>query len=182
MTFIQIIDTFTFYGIDVILLAGLTAILTQLFKKTLFCRAQKKIVTFLPFILGTVLYAVYIGINSNDFDYVLQEYTSILEHGISVGAAATLFYVMYEQFVRKNTEFSTTEKVIATLIESYVPKENLQKIAGEIAEAIKLDVLGNGASKAQEILLTYTDGKVSEQDITLLSRLIIETLAHLTQK
>lgn len=181
MTFIQIIDTFTFYGIDVLLLAFLTTILTQLFKKTVFCRTQKKVVTFLPFILGTILYAVYVWINGKSFELVLKQYTIILEHGISVGAAATLYYVMYEQFVRKNYDFSTTERVIATLISGYIPNENLQKAAKEIAEAIKMDVVGEGASKAKEILLSYAEGKSQEQDITLLSKLIIETLSHLVK-
>ena len=34
LTFIEIIDTFTFYGIDVILLAALTAICVQICKLT----------------------------------------------------------------------------------------------------------------------------------------------------
>lgn len=180
MTFIEIIDTFTFYGIDVLLLALATAGVTQLLKITLFKKANKKLVTFLPFIIGTLFYAAYAAVYNLSFFYIFEEYTSVLEHGISVGAAATLYYVLYEQFVREKDSLSSTEKVISTLIEGYVPSDCLEQVAREVAEAIQKDVTGNGATRAQEILFEYSDGEISERDIQLLSKLIIETLAHMT--
>ena len=116
------------------------------------------------------------------FEYLLNEYVSILEHGISVGAVATLYYVLYEQFIREKDGLSETEGVIATLLEGYVPAENLTAASKAVASAIEKDVTGNGAEKAQKLLSEYSDGKISENDILLLSRLIIETLAHLTTK
>ena len=181
MTFIEIIDTFTFYGIDVILLAAATALLTQLLKKTLFKRAQKKVVTFLPFVLGTILYAVYAAVRNLSICFVFAEYTSIIEHGISVGAAATLYYVLYEQFVRSDKGLSETEAVIATLIEGYVPTDKTEAAAKAVAEAIQKDVTGNGANRAKEILTEYSDGEINERDVQLLCKLIIETLAHITK-
>ncbi|MDE6001651.1 MAG: hypothetical protein K2G96_04975, partial [Clostridia bacterium] len=62
MSIIQIIDTFTFYGIDIIILAAATAVITQVLKKTLLKKVKKKLITFLPFGLGTLFYAVYAGI------------------------------------------------------------------------------------------------------------------------
>lgn len=180
MSFIQIINTFTFYGLDVSLLAAATGLLTQLIKKTLFKRAQKKLVTFLPFAIGIVLYAVYAAVRNLSAEYVLKEYVCVLEHGISVGAAATLYYILYEQFVRSDDGVSVTEKLIATLIGGYVPEESALEAAKAIAEAIRADVTGSGAMRAQEILKKYCNGSVSEREITLLSGLIIETLAHVT--
>ena len=182
LSFIRIFNTFTFYGIDISLLALLTTLLTQLIKKTIFKRAQKKIVTFLPFILGILFYAVYAGVRNLSFCYLLNEYVSILEHGISVGAIATLYYIMYEQFVRVKSNLSETEKVISTLIDGFVPTEATEKAAKEIAEAIERDVTGTGAKKAQEILAEYSSGEANERDLQLLAKLIIETLAHLTTK
>lgn len=179
LTLIRIFDTFTFYGVDVVLLAFLTAGLTQVVKVTLFKRAQKKLVTFLPFIIGTLLYAIYAGLKNLSFYYVLTEYTEILEHGISVGAVATLYYVLYEQFVRVKTNATESERVIGTLIENYVPKENVEKVSKAIAEAIEKDVTGNGAKKAEEIILSYGGEELKESDVQLLCRLIIETLAHI---
>ena len=182
LTFIEIIDTFTFYGIDVILLAAATALITQLMKKTLFARAQKKIVTFLPFLTGIFLYAVYAGVRNMSVAYLFEEYTSIIEHGISVGTAATLYYVLYEQFVRKPNGLSETEKVVAALIEGYVPSDSIEAAAKAVAEAIGRDVTGNGAARAQEIIAGYADGEINEKDVVLLSKLIIETLAHMSTR
>ena len=182
MTFFQIFATFAFYGIDVSLLALLTTILTQVIKKTILKRAQKKIITFLPFMIGTAFYAVYAVVRNLSFCYLLDEYVNVIEHGISVGAIATLYYVLYEQFVRVKNNLSETESVIATLIEGYVPTDSVEKAAKEVAEAIERDVTGNGATRAQEILLQYSGGEMNERDIQLLAKLIIETLAHLTTK
>ena len=178
LTLIRIFDTFTFYGADVALLAGLTAGATQLVKMTLFKRAQKKLVTFLPFILGTLFYACYAALRNLSFQYLLTEYTSVLEHGISVGAVSTLYYVLYEQCVRVKSGTSESEKVITALIENYVPAENVEKTAKAIAEAIEKDVTGNGAKKAEEIILSLGGENLNEADVKLLCRLIVETLAH----
>ena len=180
MTFIEIIDTFTFYGVDVLLLAAATAAVTQLLKITLFKRAKKKLLTFLPFIVGTLFYAVYAAVRNLSFVYLFEEYTSILEHGISVGAAATLYYVLYEQFVREKKNLSASEKVIATLIEGYIPAESIEEAAKSISEAIERDVTGSGAKRAEEILAEFAESEAG-LDIKLLSKLIIETLAHLNR-
>ena len=163
-----------------VLLAALTALTVQIFKVTFLKRVKKKLLTFLPFFLGTLFYAVYAAIKNLNFEYLFEEYVSILEHGLSVGAVATLLYVLYEQFVRDKKTASAAEGVISTLIEGYVPKANLDKVAAAIAEAIEKDVTGNGANRAAEILTANAEGEIDEKDIKLLSRLIIETLAHLS--
>lgn len=180
MTIIKIIDTFTFYGIDVILLALLTAVCVQIVKVTVFKRKKKKLLTFLPFLVGTAFYAIYAALKNWSLSYLLDEYTTILEHGISVGAVATLLYVLYEQFVREKSGLSTTQSVISTLIDGYVPTDNVENVAKLISEAIEKDVTGNGAKRAAEILAENSDEGVTERDIQLLSKLIIETLAHIT--
>lgn len=179
MTIIKIIDTFTFYGIDVLLLAALTALTVQICKVTFLKKIQKKLLTFLPFAIGTLFYAIYAALKNMSFYYVLEEYVAILEHGISVGAIATLLYVLYEQFVRQSNGLSTAERVISTLIEGYVPSEEVRKVSALIAEAIEKDVTGCGAGKAAEILKAHIEGEVNDRDIRLLSGLIIETLARI---
>jgi len=101
--------------------------------------------------------------------------------GFSVGALSTLIYVWYEQFMRDKKSVSAAEGVIATLIEGYVPSESVQEISAKIALAIEKDVTGSGAKNTAEILSAAANGEeISENDITLLSRLIIETLAHIS--
>ncbi len=94
--------------------------------------------------------------------------------------ASTVYYVLYEQFVREKDGMTSTEKIITTLIEGYIPADSVEKAAKAVAEAIQRDVTGNGAVRAQEILAEYSGEEVNERDIQLLSKLIIETLAHVT--
>lgn len=180
LTVIKIIDAFTFYGFDVVLLAFLTALTVQLFKATFLKRVKRKLFTFLPFILGVFYYAVYVAVKNLSLAYLLDEYLSVLEHGVSVGAVATLLYVVYEQFVREKETSSPTEGIISTLVEGYVPDGNVEEVAKLIAEAIERDVTGSGAERAFEILKENSGEDVTERDIKLLSKLIIETLAHLS--
>ncbi|MDE7083062.1 MAG: hypothetical protein K2O89_05095 [Clostridia bacterium] len=182
MTIIKIIDTFTFYGLDVVLLAVLTAICVQIFKITFLKKIQKKLLTFLPFTVGAIFYAVYAALVNWSLSYLLTDYVSVLEHGVSVGSVATLLYVLYEQFVRDKTTSSATEGVISTLIEGFVPTDKIESVAKEIAEAIERDVTGNGALKAAEILSDNSEEEISPRDLELLSKLIIETLAHINTK
>lgn len=180
MTVFEIIDAFTFYGLDVIALAAATCAIVQILKLTLLKKCQKKVITFLPFIIGSVLYAGYAALIRLSFKYIADNYVDILEHGFSVGALSTLVYVWYEQFVRNKKTGGMTENVISTLIESYVPSEELEKVAAEIARAIEKDVTGDGAKKTAEILSSYKPEGVTESDIKVLARLIIETLAHIS--
>lgn len=178
MTILKIIDTFTFYGLDVALLAVLTAITVQICKVTFLKKAQKKLITFLPFTVGAIYYAVYAALVNWSLSYLLTEYVSVLEHGVAVGSVATLLYVLYEQFVRAKKSPSISEGIISTLIEGYVPTDRIESVAKQIAEAIERDVTGNGALRAAEIICENSEGELAERDVELLSKLIIETLAH----
>lgn len=182
MTVIEIIDAFTFYGLDVIALAVATVILVQILKLTVFKRCQKKVVTFLPFLVGCLLYSVYAALRNLSFYYVLRNYVSVIEHGFAVGALSTVVYVWYEQFIRNKKTASPSEGIIATLISGYVPDGETERLAGEIALALERDVTGDGANKIAEILNANREEKITERDITLLARLIIETLARLSIK
>ena len=55
----------------------------------------------------------------------------------------------------------------------------MESVAKEIAAAIERDVTGNGANRAAEILKENGIEEISERDVQLLSKLIIETLAHI---
>lgn len=180
MTIIEIIDAFTFYGLDVLLLALATAITVQIFKITFLKNVNRKLLTFLPFTLGTIFYAVYVAVKNLSLAYLVAEYVSVIEHGVSVGAAATLLYVLYEQFVREKKQvLSPVEGVISTLIEGYVPAKSVETVAKLIAEAIEKDVTGKGAEKTAKIIADNAAENVTEQDVALLSKLIIEAIASL---
>lgn len=179
MSIAKIINAFTYYGLDVALLGFLTAVSVEILKRTLLKKLQKKVITFLPFILGIVFYGTYRVIVTLGFNCLLTETAYIIESGVTVGGAATLAYVLYEQFVREKDCLSVTENVVKTLVEGYVPSDNVERVAKEIAAAIEKDVTGNGARKAAEILKENCPD-IDENSVKLLSKLIIETLAHIT--
>lgn len=179
LTIIQIIDTFTFYGLDIIALAAATCVCVQIIKLTLLKKCRRKIATFLPVVLGTLFYAVYAGVCHLSFKWVLDNYVGVLEHGFSVGALSTLIYVLYEQFIREKETTGATQSVIATLIEGYVPDDKTEQAAKAICEALERDVTGNGTKRVAEILDENRPEDVSEADVKLLAKLIIETIAHI---
>ncbi len=179
MTLIRIIDAFTFYGLDIIALSALTCILVQIAKVTFLKKFSKKIVTFMPAIIGTAVYAAYAGLINMSFEYLIQNYVDVLEHGFSIGALSTLVYVGYEQFIREKKTGSATQNVVETLIEGYIPDERLESTAQAICEALERDVTGSGAERIAAILNAERPQDVDEKDIKLLTRLIIETLAHI---
>lgn len=180
MTVFEIIDTFKFYGLDVLALAAVTTVFVQILKVTLLKNCQKKIVTFLPFLTGGALYAGFSALVNLSLRYVLDNYVNVLEHGFSVGALSTLIYVWYEQFVRDKKYRGATESVIETLIQGYVPDEETEEIAAMIAHTVATDVTGDGAKKTAEILSLHSTQEITQSDVKMLARLIIETLAHIS--
>lgn len=178
LSYYNIVNTLTFYGLDIALLSAATCAIVQIAKKTFLKNCQKKILTFAPFITGTVLYAIYFAVSRLDISCLLSSFHEISERGFTVGALSTVVYVWYEQFIRNKNSASRNEGIISTLIEGYVPTDEVESVAKRIAEAIEQDVTGDGAKKTAEILLSNTGEGVTERDITLLSKLIIETLAH----
>ncbi len=182
MTLTEIAEAFSFYGFDITFLAALTCAAVQILKRVAFKNPKKKkILTFLPFAFGTLFYAVYQILINLDISVLFHSGVGILEHGLTVGGVSTLLYVLYEQFVREEDGLSAVEGVIKTLVEGYVPSENAESVAKEIAAAIERDVTGTGAKKAAEIL-ERNCVDADKNSITLLAKLIIETLAHITTK
>lgn len=179
MNYFNIVNTLTYYGVDIAFLSAATCAIVQIAKKTFLKNCQKKILTFAPFVVGTLLYAIYAVISRLDIGYIISSFHEVSERGFTVGALSTVVYVWYEQFIRRNDGTNRNEAVISTLIAGYVPTDEVESVAKRIAEAIQQDVTGDGAKKTAEILLASSEEGITEKDITLLSKLIIETLAHI---
>lgn len=154
MSAIHYLSTFRLYGWDVLLLAGVVSLLTTLLKKTVFDGAPKKLFVFLPFAIGIVLYAVYRAIVTLSAAPFTTDFAVTLEGGFACGCAATLYYVIYEQFFRKTDEDGETDEMhpeedgsgatadegtgapdggvispVAPLLEGYVPEETRYVVA-----------------------------------------------------
>ena len=98
MSFVQLVSAFRLYNADVLLLALGVTLLTSLLKKTVMKSFDRKFFTLLPFGIGLALYAAWRMATTGSFRPLWELQT--LEGGFGCGCAATLYYVVYEQFFR----------------------------------------------------------------------------------
>ena len=179
MTVIQLINAFTFYGIDVVLLAILTTVIVAIIKKLFFKKTSKKILTILPFLLGTLFYCAYSALANWSFSYIVSNISAHLEKGFAVGATATIIYVIYEQFVRGDSTTPLSESVAKTILEGYIVGEYLDCVAKSVSEAILNDVTGSALERVRTIISEHADEKATEREILLLSKTLCDTISHL---
>ncbi len=179
MTIIQLINTFTFYGIDIVLLAVLTTLTVAIIKKLFFKKASKKLLTFLPFIIGTLFYCAYSAIINSGFSCVVNSLSEHLEKGFGVGAAATILYVVYEQFLRGDTSAPLPESVAKTILTGYVKSGELDEAAKSAYEAVANDVTGSALERVRGIISEHADESTDEREILLLAKTLYDTLTHI---
>lgn len=178
MTFVQIVDMFTYYGVDVVVLAALTCAITQVLKTTLLKNAQKKLYTFLPYIIGIVLYAAYAAASRPDIGYLAANFAAIANKGISVGALATIVYVAYGHLAKGGPQAQKTE-IICLLLTGYIGEDIKEKAAAEIAAALQQCAVETGAEQTAGIIAAYSGGDMSQKEIEILSNLIVKTVERM---
>ena len=176
MTFTEIINFVTFYGVDVAVLGILTSVLTQLLKTTILKNVPNKLYPFIPVIIGTVLYAVYTLIFNG---FCANSLANVFEKGFSVGAAATVIYVVCEQFTGGKLKLPAAGKVVEAMIADCVDVENLNTVAKKIEEDLDCSDLQTSAERINKTLLEYAQGDADESDLQALSLLIAQTLARI---
>ena len=140
MTILQYLSAFRLFGGDVLVLGLAVTILVSVLKKTALHGAPKKLFVFLPFALGTVLFAAWRCLAELSAAPLTSGLADTFEGGFACGCAATLYYVIYEQFLRvKPTAVqgtTCTEQTASdaqTSAANATPSANAQ--AGEAADA-----------------------------------------------
>lgn len=169
MTFFEIIDLIAFYGVDVVVLAVATAFLTQILKTTVLKNAPNKLYTFLPFIVGVIVYVVYTVISRVSFSYAFSNFVTVFEQGIKTGGVATVVYIVYEQFIRGKTSFTLTENALAALIADFVAEGGADAAAAEIIKS---------PEKAEEIMSAYKREDADERKLSEFIKLIKKLLSR----
>ena len=197
MSAIQYLSTFRLYGWDVLLLAGGVSLLTALLKKTVLKNASKKLYVILPFALGIVLYAVYRALVTLSAAPFTAELAATLEGGFACGCAATLYYVVYEQFFRKKADGQTADtgaaddggtqdadadgaaSPVAPLLEGYVPEETRTEVAQALYEGARGKTGDALRTFVRETLFSAAPA-ATEAELIALTELIAAYLASLT--
>ena len=186
MTVIQYLNAFRTFGADVLLLALGVTLVTSLFKKTVFKNCSKKLFVFLPFVVGLAFYATYRALATWSIAPFTEELFQTCEGGFACGCAATLYYVVYEQFFRtqktvKESTASAPLSPLAPLLQGYVA-ENFTEAAANKLLAGSVGLTGDELLHfISETLAEYALPEVSQTELNSLSRLVTEFLLKLPQ-
>ncbi len=173
MTVIELYHVLHRYGVDVLFLAMGVTLLTSLLKKTVMKSANRKVFVFLPFGLGILIYVLYSLLARSGVCFTAEEIFTVVERGLSTGCAATLYYVLYEQFLRGKL----TVDPLLPLLEC-VPEEKRQEASEHIRAACK-DADGEIDGILAEQLKAYADPPLSEEELLLTAGLLKEYLSSI---
>lgn len=138
MTLLQYLNAFRVYSADALILALGVTLVTSLLKKTVLKKCPKKVYVFLPFVLGFIFCAAFRAIVTLSVEPFTSGLTETLEGGFACGCAATLYYVVYEQFFRPaSNKAEALPYPVAQLLGGLVPEESVDALAKELTEGGK---------------------------------------------
>lgn len=181
MTIVQFVSAMERYSMDVLAIAFLVCMLTSLLKKGI-PKNYKKYLTFLPFLIGIAAYAGYLYINKTPIEQIFIASTVL--KGIECGAAATIYYVLYEQFIRGKTSSGSQATDIKTLtvsalLNGFVRDASLEQVSAYIAGTVSGDN-DYSFNMCMGALQGKTKPGIGEGEISIMAKLIIKTLAMLS--
>lgn len=177
MSFAELLGAFRAYGADVLLLAIGVSLTVSLLKKTVMKKVSKKYFVFLPFAVGLVYYAVYRAIVTASAAPFTSEIARTLEGGFACGCAATLYYVVYEQFFR-----GKSVSPLYPLLEGLVPEEKREELSNLLYEEFPQKEESARHSFLEETLKTYCGDTMSEEELFKVAELIAKFLEVLEKK
>lgn len=160
MTILQYLSAFRLFGGDVLVLGLAVTIAVSVLKKTALKNAPKKLFVFLPFALGTIVFAAFRCLAELSAAPLTSDLAATFEGGFACGCAATLYYVVYEQFLRVkqsaagNAENAATsenaaaenaptdgarsaEETVRTLLKTFVSAETAEEAAKALSDGYK---------------------------------------------
>lgn len=165
MTILQYLSAFRLFGGDVLVLGLAVTIAVSVLKKTALKNAPKKLFVFLPFALGTIVFAAFRCLAELSAAPLTNDLAATFEGGFACGCAATLYYVVYEQFLRvkqsaagnaenaaaenaatENTATSenaptdgarSAEETVRTLLKTFVSAETAEEAAKALSDGYK---------------------------------------------
>ena len=165
MTAWQFFHAFRTFGADVLLLALGVTLLTSLLKKTVMKNCNKKAFVFLPFVIGIIVYAVYAALVTLSANPFTKDLWTTIEKGISCGLAATLYYVLYEQFIRTPKSTKNADP-LCVLLEGIVPDEAIQEAAAALLQKCAGVEKEHLAEVIRQTLTPYVSPELNEVELS----------------
>lgn len=180
MTLFEFITAVEKYSADILLLALAVCLTTSLLKKAI-PPIYKKYLTFAPFVFGCIAYAVYMYFTEKTYNVFSSQ---TVYKGLQCGALSTVYYVLFEQFIRgkKMTGLTDTKQLaVAGILKEIVSDNHLYSLSVYIAKQVSDKI--NDVPFCLALCLYSLKGKtlpdISETEICAVARLIINTLSVL---
>ncbi len=175
MGFVQLYTIFTNYGLDILIVAFVVCLLTNVLKRTLLKGLKNKYYTFLPLILGTLFYLVYLFIIGKDMSFIKDNAYSIFENTIKIGCIATFIYSIFEQFFRKGT-LPEKHQTLSPYLENIIEKEKIEQVAKTLCEIDLTDEVV-ALENIKNILESNAQENTTKNEIQFFSTLIFSHLS-----
>ena len=161
MTILQYLSAFRLFGGDVLVLGLAVTIAVSVLKKTALKNAPKKLFVFLPFALGTIVFAAFRCLAELSAAPLTNDLAATFEGGFACGCAATLYYVVYEQFLRvKQSAAGNAENAAA---------ENAAAANTGSAENAPTDGARSAEETVRTLLKTFVSAETAEEAAKALS-------------
>ena len=162
MTILQYLSAFRLFGGDVLVLGLAVTIAVSVLKKTALKNAPKKLFVFLPFALGTIVFAAFRCLAELSAAPLASDLAATFEGGFACGCAATLYYVVYEQFLRvKQSAAGNAENTAAA--------ENTGSAENAAAENAPTDGARSAEETVRTLLKTFVSAETAEEAAKALS-------------
>ena len=163
MTILQYLSAFRLFGGDVLVLGLAVTIAVSVLKKTALKNAPKKLFVFLPFALGTIVFAAFRCLAELSAAPLTSDLAATFEGGFACGCAATLYYVVYEQFLRvKQSAAGNAENAAAAA-------ENAAAENTGSAENAPTDGARSAEETVRTLLKTFVSAETAEEAAKALS-------------
>ena len=161
MTILQYLSAFRLFGGDVLVLGLAVTIAVSVLKKTALKNAPKKLFVFLPFARGTIVFAAFRCLAELSAAPLTNDLAATFEGGFACGCAATLYYVVYEQFLRvKQSAAGNAENAAA---------ENAAAENTGSAENAPTDGARSAEETVRTLLKTFVSAETAEEAAKALS-------------
>lgn len=163
------------YGADILLLAAGVCLFTAIIKKTVLKNCPNKVYVFLPFLIGIVLYAIYRAVSTWSVLPFTAELPSTLESGMGCGSAATIYYILYEQFFKKGK----TKLSLSPVLGGILPEEKCEEASDELLKGMKEHSKEELSVFVKETIIRFAGDEIGEAELSASVRAISALLSAL---
>ena len=135
----------------------------------------------LPFVLSVIVYAVYYCLSKMTLDCFLNETSIIVQQGFTAGCLATIISALLDKIIGKS-ELSGKALLTRKLLEGFIADDDLESMAQRVADVISSSYSEEDVTLVCAVLADYkkSKGETAEEEILLLSKLIVSVLKRTT--